>query len=396
MFNRFMKINFAILAAAGRIMLYASERIPEKMHFIQGQEISIESLPIVSLSRSDDEDESRYTANLFGIVPVKDVAVTRSQERYVNVSGKPFGIKMFCDGVMVVGFSDILTATGYRNPAKAAGLKTADIITHINNRSVQTNEDVERMIEKHSDLPIKITYIRENTTHTALLTAVKDINTQTCRTGMWVRDSGAGIGTMTFFDLEKGSFAGLGHGIKDVDTQKELRLLSGEIVPVKITGIVKSKNGSAGQLKGSFTTTVPSGKVLANGETGVYGKVYLPDRDNVMPVASPASIKPGKAYMLTTINGNSPKMYEVEIEKVNLTATDRNKNMVIRVTDSRLLTLTGGIVAGMSGSPIIQDGRLAGAVTHVFVNNVEKGYAIFAQNMVETLDKTVISNDSAA
>ena len=238
---------------------------------------------------------------------------------------------------------------------------------------------------------LKISYTRGTAQRTALLNAVQDVNTGTYRTGMWVRDSGAGIGTMTFFDTETGCFAGLGHGIKDVDTQQELKLLSGEIVPVKITGIVKSRNGAAGQLKGSFTSASASGKVLKNGSTGVYGKAYIADSENMMPVANPASIKTGKAYILTTINGTKPRRYEIEIEKVNLTSDDRNKNMVIRVTDSRLLTLTGGIVAGMSGSPIIQDGQLAGAVTHVFVNNVEKGYAIFARNMLDTLDSIAAS-----
>ncbi|MBQ3009348.1 MAG: SpoIVB peptidase, partial [Oscillospiraceae bacterium] len=327
-----------------------------------------------------------YTASLFGVFPLKEVAVIQSEQRYVSVSGKPFGIKMFCDGVMLVGFSDILTRTGYQNPAKTAGLKTGDVITHINDKKVQTNEDVERIILKSGVSPLKVSYIRDDTERTAMLMAVKDSNTGALRTGMWVRDSGAGIGTMTFFDSITGCFGGLGHGIKDVDTQKELRLLSGEIVPVKITGIVKSKNGSAGQLKGSFLSTMASGKVLENGKTGVYGRAYTRETDNMMPVATPGQIKTGKAYILTTISGTEPHMYEVEIEKVNLTANDRNKNMVIRITDSRLLSLTGGIVAGMSGSPIIQDGMLVGAVTHVFVNQVERGYAIFAQNMLETMD----------
>jgi len=390
-FKKFMKFNFALLAAAGRLLIYTTEKIPERLYFSPGREVCIESLPVITLTPARREDETRYTASLLGLFPVKDVAVVQSEQKYVSVSGRPFGIKMFCDGVMLVGFSDILTASGYKNPAKAAGLKTGDIITHINSRAVQTNEDVERMIEKYGRTVLKISYTRGTAQRTALLNAVQDVNTGTYRTGMWVRDSGAGIGTMTFFDTKTGCFAGLGHGIKDVDTQQELKLLSGEIVPVKITGIVKSRNGAAGQLKGSFTSASASGKVLKNGSTGVYGKAYIAESENMMPVANPASIKTGKAYILTTINFTKPPRYEIEIEKVNLTSDDRNKNMVIRVTDSRLLTLTGGIVAGMSGSPIIQDGQLAGAVTHVFVNNVEKGYAIFARNMLDTLDSIAAS-----
>ncbi len=393
MFKRIFKISLVSLAIRGGLYRWTETKVPPVLQFAAGQEMCIESLPIVTLNpvkeTADRSDEiQQYTANLLGIFPVKEVAVVQTEERYVYVSGKPFGIKMFCDGVLLVGFSDILTATGYKNPAKSAGLKIGDIITHINDVRVQTNEDVEKIITKSGDRPLNTEYIRGDKQYSAMIVPVKDINTDTLRTGMWVRDSGAGIGTMTFFDEETGYFAGLGHGIKDVDTQQELRLLSGEIVPVKITGVVKSKNGAAGQLKGSFTSIIPAGKMLKNSSTGVYGRAYTTETDNMMTVAGAASIKPGKAYILTTINGNIPQKYEIEIEKINLTAKDRNKNMVIRITDPKLLALTGGIVAGMSGSPIVQDNRLVGAVTHVFVNNVERGYGIFAQNMLVTLDET--------
>jgi len=404
--RKYIKIFLLAMAVAGGVCGYVADKLPRTMYFCPGQEIEIRSLPVITLNPVEkpsqsrqvqqSQDSMRYKAHLFGIFPVKDVAVVQTETRYVNVSGKPFGIKMFCDGVMLVGFSDILTQTGYQNPAKTAGLKLGDIITHINGVKMKTNEDVEDIIEKYGGNPMKISYSRNDKTHTAVIIPVKDINTQTMRTGMWVRDSGAGIGTMTFFDNTTGCFAGLGHGIKDVDTQQELKLLSGEIVPVKITGIIKSKNGTAGQLKGSFTSTIASGKVLHNGTTGVYGKAYATEKDNLMPVATPAQITTGKAYMLTTISGSTPKMYEVEIEKVNLNSGDVNKNMVIRITDSRLLSLTGGIVRGFSGSPIIQNGMLVGAVTHVFVNQVEKGYGIFARNMLETMDRTAAGYADAA
>ncbi len=393
MLKKYLKISLGTMAVMGAIMTYTRKRVPSVMHFSQKENVKIRSLPIITLNPADDRENNtgyteKYTANLLGIFPVKEVVVTHSEERYVNVSGKPFGIKMFCDGVMLVGFSDILTNNGYQNPAKLAGLKIGDIITHINGKSVQTNEDVERIIIKNGSVPLKVDYIRGEQENTALLVAVKDTTTDTLRTGMWVRDSGRGIGTMTFFENDTGYFAGLGHGIKDVDTQQELRLLSGEIVPVKITGVIKSRNGSAGRLKGSFTSAFASGKVLKNDTTGVYGRAYSADSDNYMPVASPGQIKQGKAYILTTISGSIPQKYEIEIEKVNLTSRQPNKNMVIKVTDSRLLSLTGGIVAGMSGSPIIQDDRLVGAVTHVFVNNVARGYGIFARNMLRSMDST--------
>lgn len=399
MFKKFIKSALFTAACVSMLCAYTAGKIPDTLYFNYGENIAIQSLPAVSLRpvgesavqrqvRQSDSNLS-YTASLFGVFPLKEVNVRQTEERYVNVSGKPFGIKMFCDGVMVVGFSDILTQNGYQNPAKAAGLKLGDIITHINGQLVQTNEDVGKIISKSASQPLEISYIRGEKEDSTTLQAVQDANSGTWRSGMWVRDSGAGIGTMTFYEYNMGYFAGLGHGIKDVDTQQELRLLSGEIVPVKITGIVKSKNGSAGRLKGTFLSTIGSGSVLHNGPTGVYGKAWTMDKGNPMPVANPAQVKTGKAYILTTINGTEPEKYEIEIEKISLNAEDVNKNMVIRITDSRLLSLTGGIVRGMSGSPIIQDGYLVGAVTHVFVNQVESGYGIFAQNMLETGDQVV-------
>ena len=392
MYRKTVKIMLLGLAGLYCIMACTAAKVPDIISVTKGQQVRLESQPLVHLEYNsrknsrENTDISRYTASLLGVLPLKDVAVVHGQEKYVAVSGKPFGIKMFCDGVMIVGFSDILTSSGYKNPAKAAGLKSGDIILSINGRTTQTNRDVEDIIEKYGGAPLEIQYMRGETRHKTQIKPVKDSAKGTFRTGMWVRDSGAGIGTMTFYDIETGYFSGLGHGIKDVDTQQELRLLSGEIVPVKITGIVKSKNGSAGQLKGSFMTTAASGKILSNGPTGVYGKAYIMEKDNIMPVATPSQIQPGKAHIITTISGTQPQHYEIEIEKINMTSTDKNKNMVIRITDSRLLALTGGIVRGFSGSPIVQNGRLVGAVTHVFVNQVDRGYGIFATNMLETIN----------
>lgn len=362
---------------------HAAIKIPDKMYFEYDRPVSIRSMPGVSLRQKEAEV---YTANLLGVIPVKEVSVSHSRTRYVQVSGRPFGIKMFCDGVMVVGFSDILTSSGYKNPRKAAGLKAGDIITAIDGKAVQTNEEVARLISQ-SRGRVTVSYEREGRQMECTLTPRAENSGGEMKTGMWVRDSCAGVGTMTFYEPKTGIFAGLGHGIKDADTALEIPLLSGETVPVKITGLSKSKNGTAGRLKGSFTTTLPSGKILINGDSGVYGKYYGRREGQLMPVATPGSIHTGRRQILTTINGEEPGRYDVEIEKIMLNGTNPVKNMVIRVTDPRLLALAGGIVRGMSGSPIIQDGALVGAVTHVFVNQVDRGYGIFAWNMLETSDE---------
>ena len=374
---------------------YIHSLVPDTLYFTKEEDTAIKSLPMVSLapkavfgSRSVQNGDAplEYTARLFGIVPIKTVNVAYTDQRVVAVAGTPFGIKMFSDGVMVVGFSDIPTTTGYQCPAKLAGLKMGDVILAFNGTQPKTNDDVEDFIIKNADRPIDVTFLRDSKEYSTTLVPVMDSDTGVYRTGMWVRDSSAGVGTMTFYDLAKGMFAGLGHGIKDTDTQQDIRLLSGEIVPVSIMGLIKSKNGETGELKGTFLTDIPMGRVLANSANGVYGTIFMPPADNVMPVASPQEITAGEAYILTTINGTKAKKYDIVIEKVALTSSNQNKNLVIRITDPQLLGLAGGIVQGMSGSPIIQNGKLVGAVTHVFVNQVERGYGVFAQNMLFSMD----------
>ena len=375
-------------------MVYTASLVPDDMYFMQNEPTEIKSLPMIELVPKS-EGQSRaasggtqqlvYTAKLFGVLPVKTVNVSVTDQRMVLVAGTPFGVKMFSDGVMVVGFSDIETATGNVCPAKSAGLQTGDVITKLGDTRVQSNTDVERYINRNGNSIVKVTFIRDGIELAVKLVPVK-AESGGYRTGMWVRDSSAGVGTMTFCDVNKGLFAGLGHGIKDTDTQKDIPLLSGEIVAVKITGYTPSSNGEAGELKGSFMSEFPIGRVWANSTNGVYGSIFSLPEGKLMTVASPSQVETGQATILTTIDGTIPKEYDIVIEKISLTGTNQSKNMVIRVTDTELLEKTGGIVQGMSGSPIIQNGRLVGAVTHVFINQVNRGYGVFAQNMVQSMD----------
>ena len=397
MLKKSVKISVALAGAVLLFGVYIRSLVPDTLYFAKTESVEIKSLPVVTLApkrlsasqsvQSGDQPVS-YTARLFGILPIKSVAVSTTNRRYVSVAGTPFGIKMFSDGVMVVGFSDIPSTTGYICPAKLSGLKMGDVIIGLDDTKPKTNEDVEQFILHNTDRPIRVTFLRDNQQMTVTLVPVMDRDTGVYRTGMWVRDSSAGVGTMTFYDVKKGMFAGLGHGIKDTDTQQDIRLLSGEIVPVTIVGLTKSKNGETGELKGTFMTDIPMGKVLANSTNGVYGTIFMPPADNMMAVASPQEITEGGAYILTTINGTKAKRYDVVIEKIALTGSNQNKNLVIRITDPELLNLTGGIVQGMSGSPIIQNGKLVGAITHVFINQVERGYGVFAQNMIFSMDNT--------
>ncbi|MBE6894360.1 MAG: SpoIVB peptidase [Ruminococcaceae bacterium] len=405
MLKKSVRISVVLTGLTVLFGIYIHSLIPDTLYIAKGEKAHIESLPMISFSPkaalgsrsvTSAEKPLQYTARLFGVLPLKTVNISSTARRTVSVAGTPFGIKMFSDGVMIVGFSDISTTTGYQCPAKLAGLKMGDVILNFNGSLPKSNDDVENFILKNTDRPIDVTFLRNGVQQHTTLIPVMDAESGVYRTGMWVRDSSAGVGTMTFYDVQKGMFAGLGHGIKDTDTQQDIRLLSGEIVPVSIMGLTKSKNGETGELKGTFLTDIPMGKVLANSANGVYGRMFIPPADNIMEIAYPQEITTGDAYILTTINGTKAKKYSIVIEKIALTTSNQNKNLVIRITDSELLSLTGGIVQGMSGSPIIQNGRLVGAVTHVFVNQVDRGYGVFAQNMIFSMDNAAKVAEAAA
>ena len=302
------------------------------------------------------------TLALGGWLPVKTIRATVMQRPTVTVCGTPFGVKMFSEGALVVGFSEVHTAAGTVNPAKQAGLRLGDRV------------------------------IRMGNTVTILL-PVWDTQNAQWRAGMWVRDSSAGVGTLTFVDAQAGVFAGLGHPISDSDTGERVALRSGEIVACQIVGCTGGTAGSPGELKGKFLSDHALGRICINGENGVYGTVSTAIAGQQTELAFAQEVLPGAAEILTTTSGEKPRSYRVYIEKVN--DADPRRNMVLRVTDPALLAQTGGIVQGMSGSPILQNGRLVGAVTHVLVNDPTRGYGIFAQTMLEQAH-SVPGTDAAA
>lgn len=329
----------------------------------------------------------RTQLSIFGLVPIKDVKVSVVDERVVIPCGTPFGIKMFTDGVVVVGLTDIDGQQGLCNPAREAGIRLGDIITAINGQKVTANEDVARIVSASDGALLEVTLRRGQSQLSFEMIPVKTMSDGRYKAGIWVRDSSAGIGTVTFFDVESGLFGGLGHPVCDIDTGKILPLMSGDVVGVTITDVTKGMPGLPGELKGSFNSSNVDGSLIVNTQTGIYGMMSeSPSAHSAVPVALKQEVKPGRATILSTINGEKPTEYEIVIEKVSLNDENPTKNMVIRITDGRLLEQTGGIVQGMSGSPILQNGRLAGAVTHVFVNDPARGYGIFAENMLTEVD----------
>ncbi len=344
---------------------------------------------------ADAVADGSYTAQLrlFDCIPVKTVQVNVVEETEVIPCGTPFGIKMFTNGVVVVGTSDLETEEGIVNPAIVAGIRTGDVILSIDGESVNQNEEVARIVEESGGEPLQLTVQRETKTFTATLQPVLPLGETAYKGGLWVRDSTAGIGTITFYDPQAQVFGGLGHGICDVDTRELLPMRSGEIVPVTIHDVVKGQSGAAGELRGYFTSDTASGFLLSNEETGVYGHMESsPVQQQAVPVAMKQEVRTGAAQILSTVSGDSPEYYDIEILSIDYQSGSAVKNMVIQVTDADLLEKTGGIVQGMSGSPILQNGKLVGAVTHVFLQDATQGYAIFAENMLsaaENLDDSV-------
>lgn len=378
----------AMIAALG--WLYRC--LPEKIYLEPGQSLSLPRFrlvaPLESLHGSRNAAVTRAvgsyqtTLSLGGWLPVKTVRTIVTERTEVTVCGTPFGVKMFSEGALVVGLSNVERADGEMlSPAKSAGLRLGDRVICIGEMQTENNDAVKEALNEAQGEPVEVVYIRNGEQLMTTLTPIRDAATGQWRAGMWVRDSSAGVGTLTFADPKKGVFAGLGHPISDSDTGESIALRSGEIVPCEITGCSKGTVGSPGELKGHFLSAHAIGTIRLNGENGVYGVTRTQFSGQTMPVAFAQEVETGEATILTTTEGETPHRYRVVIEKVN--DSDPHRNMVIRVTDPELLKATGGIVQGMSGSPILQNGRLVGAVTHVLVNDPTRGYGIFAQTMLE-------------
>ena len=304
--------------------------------------------------------------------------------RMVVPMGRAVGIKLFSDGVLVVGLSDVTGQAGETSPARSCGLRQGDIITHINDTQVDTIEEVRAVLQKLEGDQMSIRAIRdeEQVQFTAQAAACTD---GTYRLGAWIRDSMAGIGTMTFYEPATGLFGALGHGINDVDTALLMPLESGAILSASVSDVKKGAAGDPGELHGAFRTDRDLGELWANTPGGIFGTLadtsLVPDGEAV-PVALRSQVKVGPATILSNIAGEEVKGYDVEIVRVYPAGSHDTRDLMVKVTDPALLEATGGIVQGMSGSPILQDGRLVGAVTHVLVNDPTQGYGILAETML--------------
>ena len=376
---------------------YYSERLPETFTAAQGEVLTIAEYPEIvcgdfrsaSVSSGTLPESHQATLSLFGAIPVKNVEVYEAEAPTLAAVGNPFGIKLLMDGVMVTKLGKVEGDDGTVScPAEEAGVQVGDVIRFADTVPITSNSELQDIISGSCGRTVRLSINRCGREFTAYLKAVYSKSARQWRGGMWVRDSIAGIGTMTFVNMETGDFAGLGHPVCDSDTGEIVPISRGEAVPVTITDAKKGVSGSPGELRGKFDSDGKLGMLSGNSASGVYGHLTdeaaaeLCTNGFICKLGYRQEATTGKAYIFTTVSGETPQKYEISIDKVDYSSTG-TKNMVIRITDSELLEKTGGIVQGMSGSPIIQNDRLIGAVTHVFVSDPTKGYAIFAESMIQ-------------
>ena len=300
--------------------------------------------------------------------------------------GMPFGIKFLTEGVLIVGFHDLPNHSEKDNPSRAAGLQCNDRLLQINGTPIGSAEDLNRKVSNSKGAPLSLLYARNGTKRTTTLTPVYSKEEGRFVSGIYVRDSGAGIGTVTFILPQSLAFAGLGHGICDSGTGQLIPMQRGSVVGVTINGVVKGLSGAPGEVKGYFSSG-KTGSLIGNTECGVYGVLAkLPDKIpcDPLPIGTRNEVTEGKAYIYCALDSPTNQRYEIEISNIQRDATS-NKCFTVKVTDPALLEKTGGIIQGMSGSPIIQNGKLIGAVTHVLINDPTTGYGIFIENMLNQM-----------
>jgi stage IV sporulation protein B len=339
---------------------------------------------------------------IFGLVPVKNVKVNVIDQIYLVPGGDAIGVKLNTKGVLVVGTSEITDEGGNKhNPAKEAGIRIGDSIIEIDGIKVKDANHVISLLNKVKNKKIEIKIERNNATFSTNVKPVKSNQDGCYRLGIWVRDKTAGIGTLTFYDPNSKKFGALGHAITDIDTGSLMKIENGEIMKAKVSSIQQGKKGSPGEIRGIFFESEDLlGKIESNTTFGIYGTMYNGNQNisqkKELPVGLQSEIKLGKAYILTTTHDNKVEKYEIEIVKLERQNMPESKSMVIKVTDKRLIDKTGGIVQGMSGSPIMQNGKIIGAITHVFVNDPTKGYGLYIEWMLKEAGILVNSNNEFA
>mgnify|MGYP003096993043 CR=1 FL=1 len=340
-------------------------------------ELSLDDENIISC---DSESTADMKVKFMGI-PVKKVQLCFMPERKVEVVGRTVGICVDTKGVLVLGVGQVKSTDGRDYTPCKGLLKSGDIIISVNGEKVDKKEDLIRLV--NCDGKVSIKALRKNEEMNFNVTPIKSIDDNSYKLGLWIRDSTQGIGTITYYDKESNRFGALGHPINDIDTGKLMEIEGGEILDASIERAEKGKEGEPGALIGSINFSKTLGYVECNKNNGIFGRMCEDINGIEMPIGYKNDVKIGDGSIYVNINGQFVDKYSIHIDSINKYNTNDTKNFVLTITDKRLLNMTGGIVQGMSGCPVVQNGKLVGAVTHVFVNDPTKGYGIFIENMLD-------------
>ena len=373
----------------------AKEDVPDEIHVYANQQINWEEVFHNPLIRCDSSVEAsrngsyRVECRLLGMIPLKTVKVSLAEEQEVYVGGSTVGIYMETKGVLVIDSGEIRDMDGIsRTPAEHI-IQPGDYIRSVDGEELENKKQLIGLVSKNQGEPMEMEVMRRNEMITLALTPVRTED-GTYKLGIWVRDNIQGIGTLTF-TTQEGEFAALGHGISDVDTGERLEISKGELYEAKILSVQKGAVGSPGELRGviDYEDSRVLGQIEKNNANGISGTLKKEKQSDfkgeLYPIGLKQEIQTGTAIILCDV-GEGIQEYEIEITEIHWNAKDSNKSFVIHAVDERLQELTGGIVQGMSGSPVIQNGRLVGAVTHVLVNDPTRGYGIFIENMLDAAE----------
>ena len=374
--------------------------LPNNIILMQGEALNLNTFLGINIKNSnvvtassnlnnsivEETGKMELKLNLFNLFSVKDVTVNVIPKTTVVPLGKAIGMKLYTEGVLVVGMSEIEGKKPYEN----SGIETGDKIIEINNIEISNTDELIQCVNNSNGSNIEIKYINDkNEEEVANILPAKTSNNE-YKLGLWVRDAAAGVGTITFYEPSTGEFGALGHGINDVDTYELIDIANGELVNTNIIDIVKGERGSPGEIRGIIEGERTIGSISKNTSFGVYGNVLDTtklsiNKNSELEVANRSEIKTGKAQIMCELENGKVQNYEIEIQKIFLENNSDNKSMLIKVTDKELIEKTGGIIQGMSGAPIIQNGKFVGAVTHVLVNDPKMGYAVFGDLMIKQM-----------
>lgn len=386
--------------------------LPNSVIIFEGEELNLKTvvglkvkrangtnMPVIQASNlGESEQSSKYETagtfelnlNLFGTIPVKEIDVNVIPKTKVVPMGNLIGAKLYTSGVLVVGMSEIQGDDQQKHkPYEGSGIEEGDMIVEMDSKKIANTDELVETVNSSKGKAIQIKYVRNDEIITTGIQPIKSEDNE-YKLGLWVRDAAAGVGTLTFYEPSTGKFAALGHGIVDVDTGDIINIANGELVTSNLVAIKRGEKGTPGEIKGSIDSGVTIGNISKNTNFGVFGLVSNKNNLNLngakeYEVALRSEIQTGEAEIICELENGKKEQYKIEISKIYTSNNYDNKSMMIKITDERLLQKTGGIIQGMSGSPIIQNGKFVGAITNVLVSDPTTGYAIFGDLMVKQM-----------